>query len=55
MAKEKDKGKQLADLNKPIIESKVRVSDDRKWLINTIQIITIKPVAYLKKVLEGSE
>ena len=54
MAKTKDKDKQFAELNQPIIESKTRLSKDKKWVITTIQFVVIKPVAYLEKVLQGS-
>lgn len=48
-----DKDKQPTNFRVPAIEPKMRLSKDGKWLI--IQIVVIKPVAYLKKILEGSQ
>ncbi len=48
-----DKEKQPAKFMAPPIEPKIRLSKDGKWLI--IQMVVIKPVAYLKKILEGSQ
>ncbi len=36
----------------PIIETKMRVSEDRKWVIHSTTITDIKPVTYVQKVLE---
>lgn len=51
MAKANDKDKQPVNLRAPMNDTKMRVSNDGKWFITTI----IKPVAYLKKILEGSQ
>jgi len=36
----------------PIIETKVRKSNDGKWLIHQTKITDIKPVGYFEKILE---
>ncbi len=51
MAKVNDKDKQPVNLKAPMNDTKMRISNDGKWFIITI----IKPVAYLKKILEGSQ
>ena len=37
----------------PIIECSVRKSKDGQWVIHKTVITDIKPVSYLKKVMEG--
>jgi len=54
-AKAVDNGKGFIDLNKPIIETKMRLSKDGKKLITTLQFVIIKPVTYLEKVLSGPQ
>ena len=49
-----DKGKQNANLKTPVIKSTMRVSRDGKWLIIPIELVVIKPISYLEKVLKGS-
>jgi len=36
----------------PLIETRVRKSNDGKWIIHTTKITDIKPVGYFEKVLE---
>ena len=38
----------------PIIETRMGLSQDKKWFIQQTIISEIKPVNYIKKVLEGS-
>jgi len=46
--------KKIEELSRqPVIESKVRKSNDGKWLIHQTKITDIKPVGYFEKVLEG--
>ena len=46
----------MEQLNKqPILESSVTLSEDKKWVIHRTVITDIKPVTYLKKVLEGKK
>lgn len=40
--------------NKPLIESKVSLSKDGKWLIHRTTITDIKSVNFYNKVLEGA-
>jgi len=40
--------------NGPIVEDRISKSEDGKWLIFQTVITTIKPVNYIKKVMEGS-
>jgi len=51
MAKANDKDKQPVNLRAPMNDTKMRISKDGKWFITTI----IKPVSYLRKILEGSQ
>ncbi|MFH1840073.1 MAG: hypothetical protein ABH849_02900 [Nanoarchaeota archaeon] len=37
----------------PIVDSNINLSKDGKYLIHRITITTIKPVNFIKKVLEG--
>lgn len=44
----------LEQLNRqPIIESSTTMSKDRKWIMHKTIITDMKPVTYVKKVLEG--
>lgn len=44
----------LEQLNKqPIIENSVGLSEDKKWVMHKTVITDIKPVTYMKKVMEG--
>lgn len=46
--------KKIEELSRqPVIESKVRKSNDGKWLIHQTKITDIKPVGYFERVLEG--
>lgn len=46
--------KKLEELQKqPIIESNLFKSLDSKWFVHKTTITTIKPVAYLEKVMES--
>jgi hypothetical protein len=38
----------------PIVDFKVNLSKDKKYLINTTTITSIKPINFIKKVLEGN-
>ena len=40
--------------NRPIVETKVSLSEDGKWVIHVTKITDIKPVNYMKKVLKSS-
>lgn len=51
MVKANDKGNQPINLKTAMNDTKMRISNDGKWFITTI----IKPVAYLRKILEGSQ
>ena len=42
-------------LNTPNMEVQVSMSNDGKWYIHKTIITSIKPVAYIKKVLDGSQ
>jgi len=43
----------IAQLRKqPIVESSIRKSDDKKWILHKTTITDIKPVSYFEKVLE---
>lgn len=37
--------------NKPIVETNISLSEDKKWIIHTTRIVDIKPVNYMKKVM----
>ena len=39
--------------NKPIVETQLSMSKDRKYVLHRTIITDIKPVKYLQKVLEG--
>lgn len=51
MVKANDKDKQPVNLKATMNDTKMRISNDGKWFITTI----IKPVTYLRKILEGSQ
>ena len=38
----------------PVIETSVRLSEDKKWLISKTTITDIKPVSYFEKVLASA-
>ena len=45
--------KRLEELKEqPVIESRVRKSNDGRWIIHQTKITDIKPVGYFEKVLE---
>ena len=45
--------KKIEELRKqPVIETKVRKSNDGRWVIHQTKITDIKPVNYFEKVLE---
>jgi len=50
--KEEGEETKYAD-NKPIVEYNIRLSKDNKYLIHQTTLTTIKPVNFIKKVLEG--
>ena len=39
--------------NVPALESHVRMSEDRKWVLTKIVITDIRPALYLEKMLAG--
>jgi len=51
---EETKEKQITKNKTPIIETRMGLSEDKKWFIQQTIISEIKPVNYIKKVLEGS-
>lgn len=54
MEKEELSEKKIEELRKqPIIETKVRKSNDGNWVIHQTKITDIKPVSYFERVLEG--
>lgn len=40
--------------NAPIVETRIVKSEDKNWIIHQTIITDIKPIGYLKKVLEDS-
>ena len=40
--------------NTPIVETRIAKSEDKNWIIHQTIITDIKPIGYLKKVLEDS-
>lgn len=40
-------------IRKPIVESFVSLSADKKWILHKTVITDIKPVSYMQKVLVG--
>ena len=40
--------------NAPIVETRIAKSEDKNWIIHQTIITDIKPIGYLKKVLEDS-
>lgn len=53
--KEEKKEEQVTKNRTPIIEARMGLSEDKKWFIQQTIISEIKPVNYIKKVLEGSK
>jgi len=47
-----DKQEKKQEFN-PIVDSNINLSKDGKYLIHRTTITTIKPVNFIKKVLEG--
>ncbi len=46
----------IEQLNKqPILETQITLSEDKKWVIHCTKITDIKPVSYLKKVLNSEK
>ncbi len=41
--------------NKPILETHISISKDRKYIIHKTVITDIKPVGYYKKIMEQKE
>ena len=52
--KQEQKEEQITKNRSPIIEARMGLSEDKKWFIQQTIISEIKPVNYIKKVLEGS-
>jgi len=45
----------IEQLNKqPIVETSVAKSEDNKWIVHKTTITDIKPMSYMKKVLNGN-
>ena len=49
--KELPRKERLEEINRPILETNISLSEDGKWIIHTTRIVDIKPVNYLKKVI----
>ena len=49
-----EKKQETKEKNGPLVETRIGMSEDKKWLIHQTIISDIKPVNYMKKVLEGS-
>lgn len=45
----------IEQLNKqPAVETSIKLSEDKKWLIHKTTITDIKPVSYMEKVLASA-
>jgi len=40
--------------NKPVVETRIELSKDRKWVLHRTIITDIKPVAYFQTVLDNN-
>ena len=40
--------------NEPIVETRINKSEDGKWLLFQTTITSIKPINYIKKIMEGA-
>ena len=49
-----NKNKDTKETKGPLVETRIAMSEDKKWVIHQTIITDIKPVNYMKKVLEGS-
>ena len=61
MAEKKTEKTQLSETKReqinqqPILESAVRLSEDKKWVIHRTIITDIKPATYWSKVMDGKK